>query len=405
MSLPSLARIPAPPDPILGLAEAYRTDTRERKINLSSGVFVDESGTTPVLPTVIEAERRLADAAGTKLYRPIDGEPGYREPSAPWPSAPTTRRSRPAGPSRPRRPAARAACASRPTSCTRPGRPDPVDERADLAEPPAAVPRRRLQGPDATRTPTRPGGGSTRRRCSRRSGDASPGGRRAAPRRVPQPDGRGPLGRAVAPDRRPRRGAPAAAARRPRLPGVRRRAARGRRRACASCVRPGAELLVSTSFSKTFSLYAERVGAMLVIARSTADAAAAQSQREGARSARTTRTRRPTAPTSSGRSWPTRTCAPAGRPSSRRCATGSRPTAGTSSRRWTRGRIPGDWDGIATQRGHVRAARPVDGTRSPGSATSTRSTWSATAGSTSPASPPSNLEPFADALGAVLASS
>ncbi len=79
VSLPSLARIPAPPDPILGLAEAYRTDTRERKINLSSGVFVDETGTTPVLPTVIEAERRLADAAGTKLYRPIDGEPGYRE--------------------------------------------------------------------------------------------------------------------------------------------------------------------------------------------------------------------------------------------------------------------------------------------------------------------------------------
>jgi aspartate/tyrosine/aromatic aminotransferase len=41
-------------------------------------------------------------------------------------------------------------------------------------------------------------------------------------------------------------------------------------------VRPGAELLVSTSFSKTFSLYAERVGAMLVVARSAADAAAAQ---------------------------------------------------------------------------------------------------------------------------------
>jgi len=37
------------------------------------------------------------------------------------------------------------------------------------------------------------------------------------------------------------------------------------------------ELLVSTSFSKTFSLYAERVGAVLVIARSADDAAAAQS--------------------------------------------------------------------------------------------------------------------------------
>jgi aspartate/tyrosine/aromatic aminotransferase len=42
-------------------------------------------------------------------------------------------------------------------------------------------------------------------------------------------------------------------------------------------VRPGAELLVSTSFSKTFSLYSERVGAMLVIARSAEDAASVQS--------------------------------------------------------------------------------------------------------------------------------
>ena len=79
MSLPSLARIPAPPDSILGLAEAFKADPRTGKINLSSGVFVDETGTTPVLPTVIEAERRLAAAAGTKLYRPIDGEVAYRE--------------------------------------------------------------------------------------------------------------------------------------------------------------------------------------------------------------------------------------------------------------------------------------------------------------------------------------
>jgi aspartate/tyrosine/aromatic aminotransferase len=41
-------------------------------------------------------------------------------------------------------------------------------------------------------------------------------------------------------------------------------------------VRPGAELLVSTSFSKTFSLYAERVGALIVVARSAADADAVQ---------------------------------------------------------------------------------------------------------------------------------
>ncbi len=79
MSLPSLARIPAPADPILGLAEAFRADTREGKINLSAGVFLDATGRTPVLPTVIEAERRLAESAGSKSYRPIDGEVRYRE--------------------------------------------------------------------------------------------------------------------------------------------------------------------------------------------------------------------------------------------------------------------------------------------------------------------------------------
>ena len=78
MALPSLARIPAPPDPILGLAEAFRNDPRAGKINLSSGVFVDETGTTPVLPSVTEAERRILAKGATKLYRPIDGDAAYR---------------------------------------------------------------------------------------------------------------------------------------------------------------------------------------------------------------------------------------------------------------------------------------------------------------------------------------
>jgi aspartate/tyrosine/aromatic aminotransferase len=42
-------------------------------------------------------------------------------------------------------------------------------------------------------------------------------------------------------------------------------------------IRPGAELLISTSFSKSFALYNERVGALLLVARSEQDAAAAQS--------------------------------------------------------------------------------------------------------------------------------
>ena len=78
MPLPLKALTPAPPDSILGLAEAFRSDARPAKVNLSVGVYVDESGTTPVLPSVVEAERRLVERAQSKVYRPIEGSPGYR---------------------------------------------------------------------------------------------------------------------------------------------------------------------------------------------------------------------------------------------------------------------------------------------------------------------------------------
>ncbi|HEY8199413.1 MAG TPA: aromatic amino acid aminotransferase, partial [Candidatus Limnocylindrales bacterium] len=59
---------PAPPDSILGLAEAFGADPRPEKISLASGVYVDEQGITPVLATVTEAEQRILDAQTTKLY-------------------------------------------------------------------------------------------------------------------------------------------------------------------------------------------------------------------------------------------------------------------------------------------------------------------------------------------------
>jgi len=68
---------PAPPDSILGLAEAFRADPRPGKISLASGVYVDERGVTPVLATVTEAEQRILDAQTTKLYKPIAGDPAY----------------------------------------------------------------------------------------------------------------------------------------------------------------------------------------------------------------------------------------------------------------------------------------------------------------------------------------
>ncbi|HEY6558424.1 MAG TPA: amino acid aminotransferase, partial [Polyangiaceae bacterium] len=67
----------APPDPILGLTETFKKDSRSSKINLSVGVFQDASGTTPVLASVKEAERRLLEREKSKNYKPIDGDPEY----------------------------------------------------------------------------------------------------------------------------------------------------------------------------------------------------------------------------------------------------------------------------------------------------------------------------------------
>lgn len=69
----------APPDPILGLTEAFLADQRSDKMNLSVGVYKDASGQTPVLECVKEAERRLLENEKTKGYLPIDGSPEYRK--------------------------------------------------------------------------------------------------------------------------------------------------------------------------------------------------------------------------------------------------------------------------------------------------------------------------------------
>ena len=46
----------APADPILGLGEAFKSETRENKINLGIGVYKDAQGTTPIMRAVKEAE-------------------------------------------------------------------------------------------------------------------------------------------------------------------------------------------------------------------------------------------------------------------------------------------------------------------------------------------------------------
>ncbi|AQP44580.1 aromatic amino acid transaminase [Tessaracoccus flavus] len=78
MSLLDRAEL-APADPILGLTEAYNSDDRPQKVNLGVGVYLDESGKVPLLDCVRTAQQRLAADAKPIGYLGIDGMPAYRE--------------------------------------------------------------------------------------------------------------------------------------------------------------------------------------------------------------------------------------------------------------------------------------------------------------------------------------
>lgn len=67
----------APVDPILGLSETFRNDPRPDKVNLTAGVYKDETGNTPVFSSVKKAEDILLKNETTKAYLPIDGESTY----------------------------------------------------------------------------------------------------------------------------------------------------------------------------------------------------------------------------------------------------------------------------------------------------------------------------------------
>src|SRR5207248_10900691 len=67
----------APPDPILGLTEAFNADPNPNKVNLGVGVYQDGSGKVPVLHVVREAEERWLAREDSKSYLPIDGAPAY----------------------------------------------------------------------------------------------------------------------------------------------------------------------------------------------------------------------------------------------------------------------------------------------------------------------------------------
>jgi aromatic-amino-acid transaminase len=69
---------PYPGDPILSLNEDFQRDPRPHKVNLSIGIYFDEAGRVPLLGCVREAEGRLLAAGGPKPYLPIEGDAGFR---------------------------------------------------------------------------------------------------------------------------------------------------------------------------------------------------------------------------------------------------------------------------------------------------------------------------------------
>lgn len=68
-----------PGDPILGLTEAFVADTRPGKVNLGVGIYYDETGRIPLLRAVREVEEALAREAKPRGYLPIDGLAAYNQ--------------------------------------------------------------------------------------------------------------------------------------------------------------------------------------------------------------------------------------------------------------------------------------------------------------------------------------
>jgi aromatic-amino-acid transaminase len=67
----------APRDPILGLNEQFNADTNPKKVNLGVGVYFDESGKLPLLDCVQAAEKTMMATPTARGYLPIDGIAAY----------------------------------------------------------------------------------------------------------------------------------------------------------------------------------------------------------------------------------------------------------------------------------------------------------------------------------------
>lgn len=69
----------APKDPILGLNEQFNSDSRVNKVNLGVGVYYNENGNIPTLSVVQEVENSILKSSSSRSYLPIDGIPNYNK--------------------------------------------------------------------------------------------------------------------------------------------------------------------------------------------------------------------------------------------------------------------------------------------------------------------------------------
>ena len=67
----------APRDPILGLNEQFGADTNPAKVNLGVGVYYDDNGKLPLLKCVQIAEKQMMESPKPRGYLPIDGIAAY----------------------------------------------------------------------------------------------------------------------------------------------------------------------------------------------------------------------------------------------------------------------------------------------------------------------------------------
>ncbi len=67
----------APEDAILGVVESFKQDPREEKVNLSIGIYSDKNGKVPVLKAVAKAEAFLFENPTPKVYLPMSGLGSY----------------------------------------------------------------------------------------------------------------------------------------------------------------------------------------------------------------------------------------------------------------------------------------------------------------------------------------